>query len=127
MNAPINTRCRCCKTKEGALHIFGCERERCFKCGGQFIYCSCKKDRIKRTPFIVKTNVCRKCGILNPKLFMVSDREWKKVIWPEFKEDDLLCDKCYDIIRKYKGIKKGKRGYIRPPIPSSASSAAKKD
>jgi hypothetical protein len=104
--------CYDCNVKEGELHILGCERERCNKCGDQFIYCSCRKKGIKRIPYIRSVNMCGKCGKMNPEMFMVSDKEWKEVIWPYFEKESMLCENCYDFIRKSKKIKRGKRRYI---------------
>jgi len=43
-----NVRCHDCGiiNKLGNLHHFGCDVERCPKCGGQLISCSCKKEAI---------------------------------------------------------------------------------
>lgn len=45
--APRGWRCDCgIPAREGALHHYGCDIERCPKCGGQIISCGCgKKDR----------------------------------------------------------------------------------
>ena len=46
-DAPRGWRCDCgIPAREGALHHYGCDIERCPKCGGQLISCGCgKKDR----------------------------------------------------------------------------------
>lgn len=35
--------CRDCKVVAGELHVIGCAKEQCPKCGGQIFGCSCKK------------------------------------------------------------------------------------
>ena len=51
-STPIDLRrqiatCPDCGAREGELHEFGCDYERCTKCSGQFIFCDCR---------------CAKCG-----------------------------------------------------------------
>jgi uncharacterized protein with PIN domain len=34
-----------CEVRSGQLHLFGCELERCPRCGGQIISCSCEFEQ----------------------------------------------------------------------------------
>lgn len=47
----VNDRCHDCNiaNKEGNIHHFGCDMERCPKCDGQIISCECKKDFVVNT------------------------------------------------------------------------------
>ncbi len=44
----FNERCHDCgiENKPGNLHHFGCDMERCPRCGRQLISCDCKKEAI---------------------------------------------------------------------------------
>ena len=116
--------CHDCGTKEGQLHILGCDMERCPFCGNQLISCQCvyKKLRIDvspgawayshgltdaqqkdwekllgdkgRIPFILYPNLCAKCGTLWPEMFLVPDAEWKHYIVPQMQRE-MLCKACY--------------------------------
>ncbi len=39
--------CHDCGIKHGGLHHPGCDVERCPRCGGQLIFCDCKKERFQ--------------------------------------------------------------------------------
>ncbi len=53
-----------------------------------------------RVPFVLYPNVCARCGVLWPELFMVPDEEWNRYV--EIQErDKVLCKSCYDQIRKW--------------------------
>jgi len=47
----INERCHDCgiANKPGNIHHFGCDIERCPKCGGQFAFCNCWPEYITLT------------------------------------------------------------------------------
>lgn len=44
----VNDRCHDCgiENKNGNLHHFGCDIERCPKCGGQLISCDCENKKL---------------------------------------------------------------------------------
>lgn len=50
-------------------------------------------------PYVVIPNLCRLCGKQWPKMFMVSNRDWKKYIIPPL-QDEMLCKKCYNRMKK---------------------------
>jgi hypothetical protein len=43
----INKRCHDCGIVNGNIHHFGCDIERCPKCGDQLIGCNCNKKDLK--------------------------------------------------------------------------------
>jgi hypothetical protein len=122
--------CGDCGTKEGQLHILGCDMERCPFCGNQLISCQCgyKKPGIDvspgswayshglteaqqedwekllsdkgRIPFILYPNLCAKCGTLWPEMFVVPDAEWKHYIEPQMRRE-MLCEACYIQIKAW--------------------------
>ena len=122
--------CGDCGTKEGQLHILGCDMERCPFCGNQLISCQCgykklgidvspgswayshglteaqQKDWEKllsdkgRIPFILYPNLCAKCGTLWPEMFLVPDAEWKHYIEPRMQRE-MLCQACYKQIKAW--------------------------
>ena len=42
-------RCHDCGVKAGYVHHYGCDMERCPKCGDQLISCDCNHDKINTT------------------------------------------------------------------------------
>jgi len=103
--------CHDCGALEGEIHKFGCDMERCPKCGYQLIGCDCL-DNIKterqllsffkknggRVPFIYYPWVCARCGEVNPDMFLVPDEEWKKYIEID-ERNKILCKECYEEIK----------------------------
>lgn len=53
-----------------------------------------------RVPYIVYPNMCRKCGVLWPEMFSVSDEEWEKYVMIR-ERDKMLCRPCYDQIKEW--------------------------
>jgi len=41
-----NDRCHDCNIKNGAVHHFGCDIERCPNCGRQLISCDCNTEKV---------------------------------------------------------------------------------
>ncbi len=122
--------CGDCGTKEGQLHILGCDMERCPFCGNQLISCQCGYKKLGidvspgswayshglteaqqedwekllsdkgRIPFILYPNLCAKCGTLWPEMFVVLDAEWKHYIEPQMRRE-MLCEACYIQIKAW--------------------------
>ena len=59
-------RCRECGVAQGQLHVLGCWRERCARCG----------------------------GLLHPEFFDVPNCVWRHYIEPE-KRDKIICEPCF--------------------------------
>lgn len=122
-------KCHDCGCLEGQIHEYGCDMERCPFCGGQLITCDCcyrildidasegtwaynngltveqtriwlqKLSEEGRVPYIRWPNVCSRCGVLEPALFYVSDKEWEKYI-QKSKRGELVCRSCFDEIKE---------------------------
>ena len=90
-------RCRECGVAQGQLHVLGCWRERCARCGGQAVFCGHNDDpivQLPRVPFIDWVNVCASCGLLHPEFFDVPNCVWRHYIEPE-KRDKIICEPCF--------------------------------
>src|SRR5258706_8385867 len=122
--------CGDCGTKEGQLHILGCDMEGCPFCGNQLISCQCVYKKLgidvspgswayshgltdaqqedwekllsdkRRIPFILYPNLCAKCGALWPEMFLVPNAEWKHYIEPQMRRE-MLCEACYIQIKAW--------------------------
>ena len=92
----MSTLCHDCVAREGELHVFGCDMERCPFCGGQLIGCGCFSELVNedeekfvklvkakgRIPWVQIPNFCGLCGLAWPKMFNVPDEEWEKYVIP---------------------------------------------
>ena len=93
-------KCGDCGVSEGELHELGCDMECCPFCGHQLISCDCCYDLLNidnapgtqayehgltqkqgeewgrllnnkgRVPFVVYPNMCARCGVLWPEMFL---------------------------------------------------------
>ena len=90
-------RCRDCGVAQGQLHVLGCWREHCARCGEQAVFCGHNDDPITtlpRFPFIDWTNVCASYGLLDPEFFDVPNCVWRHYIEPR-KRDRVICEPCF--------------------------------
>jgi hypothetical protein len=102
--------CGDCGVREGEIHHFGCDMERCPFCGCQLISCECDYDKLEewlkllhdkgRIPFIVYPNMCARCGELWPDMFMVPDAEWERYVEPAMRRTT-LCAPCFVQIKTW--------------------------
>lgn len=53
-----------------------------------------------RVPYIQYPNICKKCGVLWPKMFSVPTEEWEKYIMIRERKE-MLCRPCYDQIKEW--------------------------
>lgn len=121
--------CHDCNCREGELHHYDCDMERCPFCGGQLIICDCcykllnidappgtwaykhgltdeqEKQWIRmleekgRIPWLSVPNLCGLCGEQWPEMFGVPDEEWKKFVIPRLR-GKILCRRCYDRMKE---------------------------
>jgi len=86
--------CRDCGRLEGRLHEPSCSQEVCPTCGGQAVVCECNRQHFPRVPFVRWGNVCARCGLLDPGLFMVPDQVWQHYIEPR-QRACIVCFGCW--------------------------------
>ena len=120
--------CNHCGVKEGEIHEYGCDSEKCPFCGFQLLSCDCiyehlnldlddeiidkegpTNEHIKqwirildekgRVPFIYYPTICVKCGKINPTFFQVDTEEWKRYIEPQM-QDKIICKDCFEWIKE---------------------------
>lgn len=96
--------CHDCGVKEGQIHQWNCDMERCPKCGHQVISCACEltqaqAEKLGRVPYIVYPNMCARCGALWPEMFHVADSVWKRYV-QKSERHQMLCLDCFHEIRK---------------------------
>lgn len=115
--------CHDCDCKEGKIHKFDCDMERCPFCGNQLITCDCMYEKLQikgdthtiehekewleilekrgRIPYIIYPVMCVKCGVFqyHEDLFSVPNEEWNKYIQPDMR-GEVICKPCYDFIKE---------------------------
>ncbi len=121
--------CHDCNCKEGEIHHFGCDMERCPFCGTQLIICHCcydllgidaspgtwvyshgltdeqEKQWVKmlkekgRIPWLCIPSLCGSCGENWPGFFHVPNEEWEKYVIPALQEH-ILCIPCYERMKQ---------------------------
>jgi len=95
-------RCADCGVRVGQFHKAGCDAEVCPICKGQLITCGHYRRVMrsgKRIPHFEVPFRCGLCGKPYPKLFSVSDREWKKYVPPNL-QHTWLCKRCYNRLKR---------------------------
>ena len=107
--------CHDCDALEGEIHEIGCDVEQCPICGEQAICCyehcfypdgdprPLLLDDSRRLPFMMFPGICVRCGELWPDTYMVSDKDWEKVV-PPTERDGMLCWDCYSFLAGLVGV-----------------------
>ena len=121
--------CHDCGAKEGQIHEYGCDMERCPFCGGQLIICHCKYVALGLDPHKLPRE------IYENGLYKEQENKWLEILtergrvpyirypiicqkcgelWPEFfhvsdeewryyiqpnMRSEVICRKCYDWIK----------------------------
>jgi hypothetical protein len=78
-------RCKFCGIDEGRLHTS-----------------ICKLSLKRGLPFLSRVSFCNRCGKKNPKFFIVPDEEWEETIKYYYNKTDILCEECYNYVKKVK-------------------------
>jgi len=91
--------CKSCRCGEGHYHKERCPEELCPTCGGRLTLCYHKEGqtRIKLIRY-PRDRFCASCGEMHPKMFLVPNKEWARVIQPD-KRGEHLCKECYAMIK----------------------------
>ncbi len=111
MNEKISDCCHDCIALEGELHKEGCDWERCPKCKGQLLSCSCFEnvdwEKIPNRDVFLSTIgfQCERCGEYMPDMKMVSGEEWKLICGCTYPLNCVLCIPCMKKIKGWRDIK----------------------
>ena len=73
----LKKRCGDCGTKEGELHLPGCDMERCPFCGNQLITCDCCYKKLK----LIDKNKFPETEGLEPKIYNNGLNEQQQKQW----------------------------------------------
>lgn len=127
--APPGAPCPACGAPEGALHVTGCDLERCPFCRGQLFSCGCVWEMLSadpdaeltdpqleawdalldskgRLPHVDLPILCARCGARNPAMFMLPTDEWLHYVPPlpllsggPHLQRQVLCLECFNALR----------------------------
>lgn len=125
----ISWDCHDCGAKEGEIHKYGCDMEKCPFCGNQLIGCGCCEKKLSldvspesyyylhgftdeqseqwreilekkgRILYLLVPNMCGLCGQQWPEMWEVSDYVWKKYVPPQL-QPGALCKDCFSELRR---------------------------
>ena len=102
-------RCSDCNVLEGDYHKENCRFEICTQCGRRLI--NCKHKNKERESYFHKTKFycrCIRCGDLVYDYLELTDRQWIDIYGITYGKDDcndLLCVKCFRLVKKLRKIK----------------------